>query len=283
MIPEEVTSWLSENGFGEVVAHHFTGGGCINHGARLKTSRGKSLFLKTNSRAPKDMFIREVEGLEALQVQGAPRIPRPYLWGADFLLMEDLAPTERKTDYWVDFGRQLAHLHNQTSSLFGFAHDNYIGSTPQPNPWTTDGYEFFAEQRLLFQVRIAQSRGLLGSSEVHQVEKLATKLKSLLPIQPACLIHGDLWSGNAITDSHGNPAIIDPAAHYGWAEAELGMTTLFGAFPAKFYQAYQEVRPLEVGFRERYPIYNLYHLLNHLNLFGGGYRGQVSSILRRYQ
>ncbi len=283
MIPESVASWLIEQDFGEVVSRQLMGGGCINHGAILRTTTGTTFFLKTNSRAPQDMFAREAEGLEVLRVPGAPRIPRPYLWSSDFLLLENLAPAAHQPNYWVDFGRQLANLHNQTSPEFGFPHDNYIGSTPQPNPWTADGYAFFAEQRLLFQAHLAQSKGLLDGSEVHQVEKLAKNLESMVPAQPASLIHGDLWSGNALADSQGAPALIDPAAHYGWAEAELGMTALFGAFPAEFYQAYQEVHPLEGDYQRRFSIYNLYHLLNHLNLFGGGYRGQVISILRRYR
>jgi fructosamine-3-kinase len=111
---------------------------------------------------------------------------------------------------------------------------------------------------------------------------LAARLPQLVPQQPASLLHGDLWSGNAISDRHGAPAIIDPAVYYGWAEAELAMTALFGAFAESFYQAYQEMRPLESGWRERFDIYNLYHLLNHLNLFGESYLGEVRAILRRY-
>jgi fructosamine-3-kinase len=145
-----------------------------------------------------------------------------------------------------------------------------------------DGHRFFAERRLLYQARLAERRGLLGREQVRQAERLAARLPELIPEQPASLIHGDLWSGNTITDAAGNPALIDPAAYYGWAEAELAMTALFGAFPAGFYQAYAERRTLEPGFRQRFPIYNLYHLFNHLNLFGGGYRGEVLSILRHY-
>jgi fructosamine-3-kinase len=173
-------------------------------------------------------------------------------------------------------------MHNNTEARFGFFHDNYIGSTPQPNTWTEDGYTFFGERRLIFQARMARRRGLLGETEVKGVERLVSRLVNLVPVQPASLIHGDLWTGNAMTDSSGAPAIIDPAAHYGWAEADLAMTTLFGAFPDEFFRAYQEVRPLEKGFRKRFDLYNLYHLLNHLNLFGTGYLGQVVSILRRY-
>ncbi len=282
MLPEAVQKYLRASGFGEILSIQGVGGGCINNGARLVTATGKSFFLKTNTGAPSEMFLREAEGLEALRIAGGPRVPQPHLSGGDFLLLEDLAPGARKADYWEIFGRQLAALHKVINSRFGFDHDNYIGSTPQPNTWVEDGYRFYAEQRLLFQARLAHGRGLLGRAEVRQVESLAARLPELIPDQPASLIHGDLWGGNALTDRDGNPAIIDPAAHYGWAEAELAMTTLFGAFPEAFYRAYQEVRPLEGGFWGRFPLYNLYHLLNHLNLFGSGYYGQVISVLRKY-
>jgi fructosamine-3-kinase len=228
------------------------------------------------------MFAREAEGLEALGLPGGPRVPKPYLHWADFLLMEDLAPAPHRPDYWPDFGHRMGALHKHTQPRFGFAHDNYIGSTPQPNPWTEDGYTFFAEQRLIYQTRLAHRKGLLDDDELGRVDRLCRRLRELVPLQPASLIHGDLWSGNAMSDATGGPAIIDPAAHYGWAEAELAMTALFGAFPDAFYRAYQEVRPLEAGFMERFPLYNLYHLLNHLNLFGSGYRGEAVAIIRRY-
>lgn len=281
-VPQQVRSYLSENGYGELLSSQSVGGGCINNGARLDTSVGVRFFLKTNQNAPVDMFAREAEGLQALQIPQGPRVPAVYLYGEQFILLEDLAPAGRIRDYWQVFGRQLAAMHNHTGSLYGFDKDNYIGSTPQPNKWMEDGYRFFAEQRLIYQARLAYSRGLLGISDVKQVEHLAAHLPQLIPAQPPSLIHGDLWSGNAISDKDGNPAIIDPAAHYGWAEAELAMTALFGAFPDEFYRAYQEVRSLEGDYRGRFPIYNLYHLLNHLNLFGSGYLGQVLGILRRY-
>lgn len=282
LIPESVRNWLEEQGHGEVSNSSPVSGGCISHGMILETHSGNTFFLKTNYSSPKDMFVREAEGLEALRVPGGPRIPAPYCYGNDFILMEDLSPQPRQREYWIEFGRQLARLHNHTSSRFGFSHDNYIGSTPQPNSWTTDGYTFFAEQRLLFQARLARQQGLLQARQVVQVEKIAVKLPELIPAQPASLIHGDLWSGNAITDQTGAPALIDPAAYYGWAEAELGMTSLFSSFPQDFYAGYQEVRALEQSFRARFPLYNLYHLLNHLNLFGLGYLGQVSAILQQY-
>jgi len=282
MIPKDVINWLTDNNYGIVSSSHPVGGGCINNGAILHTSSGERFFLKTNRRTPKDMFAREAEGLDAIRVSGGPTVPRTYLYGPDFLLLENLAPSKRRGDYWENFGRQLGTLHNQTNSHYGFQYDNYIGSTPQPNAWTEDGCFFFAERRLLFQAQLAQERGLLDGSYVARTEALAARLQALIPAQPASLIHGDLWSGNAMSDSQGNPALIDPAAHYGWAEAELAMTTLFGSFPRSFYDAYQEVRSLAPGYEERYPIYNLYHLLNHLNLFGSGYLSQVRAVLNRY-
>jgi protein-ribulosamine 3-kinase len=249
---------------------------------RVETISGATFFLKVNAHAPEDMFEREAEGLEALNVKNGPRVPRPYVFGDGYILMEDLAPGRKTTNYWSDFGRQLAALHMHTHDRFGFQHDNYIGSTPQPNPYIFDGYEFFAEQRLIYQAKLAHQRGLMSQDEIRKVERLAARLHELIPPQPASLLHGDLWSGNAISDHRGNPAVIDPAVHFGWREAELAMTTLFGSFPEGFYRAYQEVFPLESGFEGRYPIYNLYHLINHLNLFGDTYLAQVVSILERY-
>ncbi len=282
MIPEPVKTWLAENKYGGVASSRSVGGGCINHGVIIESESGKRFFLKTNRSTPPDMFAREVGGLRALKVEDGPAVPESYLHGEDFILMEDLNPAPPHADYWPEFGRRLAALHNHTNDQFGFTHANYIGSTPQPNSWTDDGYTFFGEQRLAYMARLAGQKGLLGADDVRRVERLVAQLPDLTPEQPASLIHGDLWSGNATSDSRGAPAIIDPATHYGWAEAELAMTTLFGSFPETFYRAYQEVRPLEPAYRSRFPIYNLYHLINHLNLFGRSYLGQIQSTLRQF-
>jgi fructosamine-3-kinase len=214
-------------------------------------------------------------------------VPRPLLVGERFLLLEYLEPAPPGPRAWEVLGRQLAALHAHTAPAFGFPHANYLGSTPQPNTTTADGFQFFGEQRLLFQARLAHERGLLPAEGLHQAERLAGRLSELVPAQPASLIHGDLWSGNVIPGPDGALGLIDPAAHYGWAEAELAMTALFGGFPAGFYSAYAEAalalgRPLAPGWRERFPIYNLYHLLNHLNLFGRSYLGEVAALLQRY-
>lgn len=281
-IPEEITDWLRTNHLGDITSTHPVGGGCINNGLRLKTDLGETFFLKTNSDAPFDMFSREAEGLIHLSKKGGPRIPTPYFWGESFLLLEDLKPAQQKAGYWCELGFQLAHLHANVSRNFGFDHDNYIGSTPQPNPLCEDGYRFFGEHRLYYQAKLAFQRQLLSYKDLQRVESVIDRLPNLVPIQPASLIHGDLWSGNVITGPSGEPAIIDPAAHYGWAEAELAMTALFGGFQDDFYRSYLERRPLETGWQERFDLYNLYHLMNHLNIFGYGYRSQVLSIIGRY-
>lgn len=288
MIPDAVSNWITTQGFGSILSIRPVGGGCINHGACLITTSGMSFFLKTNPSAPNDMFQREAEGLSTLQSSSSsgagkfPRVPVAHLFGDNFLLLEDLKPAKPCENYWEQFGRQLAELHRKTSPQFGFDHDNYIGSTPQRNQWTNDGHEFFAEFRLYFQAHLAHHNKLLDSYDTRQVEAICQHLPNLIPSQPASLLHGDLWSGNAITDLNGHPAIIDPAVYYGWAEAELAMTSLFGGFPDHFYRAYEDTNPLEPGYRQRFPIYNLYHLLNHLNLFGSGYLSQVRSILHRF-
>jgi fructosamine-3-kinase len=280
--PEEVRAWLAGQGHGEVVSTRGVGGGCINNGLVLKTAEGHTFFLKTNSTCPPDMFAQEAAGLRALVVPGGPRVPQAYLHGPDFLLLEDLAPAAHAKSYWQDFGRQMAALHNHTADKFGFDADNYIGSTPQLNPWTADGYEFYARHRITFQAEMAAKKGLLSRQELELARNLSTRLPDLVPEQPASILHGDLWSGNQVSDSEGHPAIIDPAAYYGWAEADLAMMVMFGSPGAGYWEAYNEVRPLEAGYRERFRLYNLYHLLNHLNLFGRSYHAQAVGVMRQF-
>lgn len=282
-LPLDVERYLESQGWGRVSHVQAAAGGCINDGRVLSTTSGPRLFLKQNRASPAGMFAREAEGLSALHAAaGGPRVPVPYLAGDDFLLLEYLEPARPAPNYWTAFAQRLARLHAGAADRFGFAHDNYIGSTPQPNTWQDDGYEFFAEQRLRFQGRLARQRGLLDERSWRRLDQLAGRLEHLIPAQPPSLIHGDLWSGNVIPGPGGEACLIDPAAHYGWAEADLAMLSLFGQPPAEFYTAYEAERPLAPGYRERFDLYNLYHLLNHLNLFGGSYRGSVEGILAAY-
>ncbi len=281
-VPEAVQQWLRAHNHGQVTAVRSTSGGCIHQSMTVETAAGATFFLKVNSTAPEDMFEREAAGLEALRAAGGPKIPQVFLQRQDFLLLEDLQPGSPSPDYWTILGRQLAAVHQKHSSRFGFEHDNYIGSTPQPNGWDEDGWRFFADQRLRYQAKLARDRGYLDRADIQRLERLCTRLPEMIPEQKASLLHGDLWSGNVISDGKGHPALIDPAVYYGWAEADLAMTELFGSLPEECYQAYQTARPLDPGWRSRYPIYNLYHLLNHLNLFGRGYLSRVQGILKRF-
>ncbi|GAB4530931.1 MAG: fructosamine kinase family protein [Anaerolineales bacterium] len=284
MIPEAVQDWLEENGYGGVASTRPASGGCIHQGVHVTTRKGDCFFLKVNPSAPPEMFACEVEGLQVLGlVPNGPRVPQVFLCGEGYLLLEDLRSSQNlRADFWASLGRVLACLHQFTAPKFGFVRDNFIGYTPQPNPWTEDGYHFFAEYRLGFQARLAHQRGLIAAEEMRTIERIARRLPELIPPQPASLIHGDLWRGNVIADSSGGPALIDPAAHYGWAEAELAMMALFGGFHPNCYAAYAELRPYPPGLEERIPIYNLYHLLNHTNMFGAGYLTQVRTILKRF-
>lgn len=283
MLPEPVAAFVASRGWGQVTASQPITGGCINDGRVLITESGPRLFLKVNSSAPPEMFAREAQGLGALAAApGAPRVPAVLLCAEQFLLLEYLPAAPPAVDYWPALGRRLACLHGMSRDKFGFDHDNYLGATPQPNNWTADGYAFFSEHRLLFQGRRAHVRGLLGAGGLRQVERIAAQLPQLVPAQPASLLHGDLWSGNIIPGPDGQACLIDPAAHYGWAEADLAMTALFGHPPESFYAAYRAERPLAPGYRDRFELYNLYQLLNHLNLFGTSYLPSVMSVLDRY-
>jgi len=281
-IPPAVTAWCLESGWGEVLSTATLSGGDISRALRLEMSGSRPLILKIKPDAPPDMFAREAEGLAALADANGPTIPAVHLTGPDFILLEDLRPRPPVPTYWPEFGLRLATMHQATHTHYGFAHDNYCGLTPQPNPWTESGHEFFAEHRLRHQARLARDRGRLDIADVRRLESLCARLPDLVPPQSPALIHGDLWSGNALAGPRGEPALIDPAAHFGWAEAEIALTLLFGGFSSAFYDAYAASYPLAPGWRGRMDLYNLYHLLNHLNMFGAGYLGQVQAVLRHY-
>lgn len=182
----------------------------------------------------------------------------------------------------IRVGERVDTLLSPTSSCFGFAQDNFIGTTPQPNAWTDDWVMFWREQRLGFQLRLAAQNGYGG-----QLQSLGQKLLNALPAffesytpQPA-LLHGDLWSGNHAFLADGTPVIFDPAPYYGDRECDLAMTELFGGYPADFYAAYRAAWPLDAGYAARKDLYNLYHILNHANLFGGGYASQAEQMMQR--
>lgn len=242
---------------------------------------GTRVVVKRRRGAPRGFFAAEAHGLGLLRVGGAPRVPAVYAMSEDALVLEDLGSGRPSAAAWERAGCSLATLHCCTSSEFGLDRDGWCGDSGQANTPTRDGWQFFAECRLLPQGRRARDAGLLATSDVRALERLCTELRARIPEQPPSLVHGDLWLANLHPCADGELALIDAAAvHYGWAEADLAMLTLFGEPPAALFEAYRAAAGVDAGWRQRAPIYNLYHLLNHLNLFGAGYLESVRAALR---
>lgn len=261
-------------------------GGDINRAYRLSFRDGTSLFIKKNSVDNLDFFRAEAEGLEALGRGDGPSVPSPLGYGRDgreaFLLLPMMEAPKKNRDYWERFGRELARLHRQRNQTrFGFSGDNYIGATPQKNGFSINWIDFFRSRRLEYQIELA--RDSLDSLLSRRLLALLDRLDDLLdePDHPS-LLHGDLWGGNVLAGSDGAAWLIDPAVYYGHREADLAMTELFGSFPSAFYGAYHEIYPIDRGYKQRRDLYNLYHMLNHLNLFGQSYLASVRSIVDRY-
>lgn len=269
----------------ELLGHEPLGGGCISSAARLRTAAGE-FFAKWNHDAPADLFLREAEGLREMARAGAslvvPRVlaaraPAGGLPG--FILMEHLEPGPRDDER---LGRGLAELHRHGAPRFGFPADTYCGSTRQPNAWCDDWPTFYAERRLRPLLSAIAGRRGLSRDERRVYDGLLARLPGLLGAgQRPSLVHGDLWSGNVLHSARG-PALVDPACAFAEREAELGMSTLFGGLSERALSAYQEAWPLPAGWRERNPLYQLYHLLNHQLLFGGGYGAQALGLARRF-
>jgi len=258
------------------------GGGDISAAWHLSAKK-KELFLKTGPVAAADMFLAEAEGLSELASANAVRVPEVLAMGTDastaFLALEWL-PFERADSQCERLlGEQLASLHRATRNRFGWHRDNTIGLTPQQNLWSADWVEFFREHRLGFQLTLAAKNGFTGELQDH-----GARLMECLPVlfddyEPeASLLHGDLWGGNWAS-SGGLPVIFDPAVYYGDRETDLAMTRLFGGFGRAFYDAYESAWPLQRGNRKRNDLYQLYHVLNHLNLFGSGYLNRAIKLM----
>lgn len=273
----------------EIRQTQMVSGGSINQAAAITLTNGERVFVKHNNHPPEHLFTREAQGLRLLATaDNGPRVPRvlsiPDHSDPHFLILEYIGEGSPRKFYYVDFARALASLHRVTQTQYGLDHDNHIGATVQINSLETDGWTFFREHRLRFQQKLARTNKLLPVSVDQKLDSLCEKLETLLNLEgesPA-LLHGDLWSGNFFADAQGLPCIFDPAAHFGLREADLAMTELFGRLPNDFYDAYREAFPLNPGYEERKPIYNLYHLLNHLNLFGSSYLSSVESTLNRF-
>lgn len=261
-------------------------GGDINEAYRLLLSNGEEAFLKINRKAVKNFFRAEANGLTAMKNAGA-NVPKVLGYGEGFLLLVYDKSSFKANDYGTLLGQMLANMHlSNTEKMveggaFGFYDDNFIGATVQINSPKSGWVEFFRDARLGVQMKIADH--YFDKNDRKRCQLLLDRLRDLL-IEPKfpSLLHGDLWSGNAMPDRNGNPMLIDPAVYIGHHEADLAMTELFGGFPSTFYNAYYEIIPKESGYEDRRDIYNLYHLLNHLNLFGNSYLASVIRILKHY-
>ncbi|ELR69028.1 Ribulosamine/erythrulosamine 3-kinase [Fulvivirga imtechensis AK7] len=284
-IPEEVRAFCEEH-VGVLQSFTPASGGCINNGGRINGKKGE-LFLKWNSaRRFPDMFTTEAKGLSELRKPNCITVPRvtDVLEGEVYsaILMEIISSGRRVAKYWENLAESIACLHKVTQEQFGLDHNNYIGSLPQNNSLQQSWVDFFIKNRLRPQLKMALDSGKMSSSDIRSFDELELKLPELLAGGAPSLIHGDLWSGNLMTDQYGAPAIVDPAVSFSHREIEMAFTQLFGGFDNSFYEAYQEIFPMEAGYQERFDIYNIYPLLVHVNLFGGGYYHQVMHLLKRF-
>jgi len=274
-------------------------GGDINKAYALTLNTGDRIFMKANSKSNADFFTAEAAGLSAIASTGTIATPEILCTGTDdgedvgysFLLLKFIKSDKARKDYWEILGQELAALHkadtktlwpdSANSDSFGFFQDNFIGARPQVNTPCSSWISFFRDNRLAPQFKTADS--YFSPDDRNKITKLLDHLDKFLlePAHPS-LLHGDLWSGNVMCGPEGKAMLIDPAAYIGHAEADLAMTQLFGGFPQKFYDAYMQANPLEPGYENRRDLYNLYQLLNHLNLFGPTYLGPVLSIVDEY-
>ena len=291
MLPESTRTAIAQSvldatGHFRITDFTAAGGGCINSAYRLSDAAGQQLFLKVNHAALAEMFVAEFEGLTELRKPGAIRVPRPVCHGCDethaWLVTEHIRFRPAGGQSEALLGEQLAAMHRQTADMFGWHRDNTIGSTPQSNRQSDAWIDFFRDERLSFQLQLAANNGFRGRLQVlgaELLERLPAFFDGYTPVPS--LLHGDLWGGNLAFDEEGQPVIFDPAVYYGDREADIAMTGLFGGFGRTFYDAYNTAWSLDDGYAIRKTLYNLYHVLNHANLFGGGYAGQAESMMER--
>lgn len=245
--------------------------GCISVTRRLTTVGGRTVVLKECHQAPPDLYRFEAEALSALSP--SLRVPAVLGVGLTWLLLEDLGPQvscnalplAAEHPAWEEYGRAYARLHGRLSSRHGWHHDTYWGLMRMDQRWNSDGYDFYAEQRFAWFMRRPTTARWLTADDRRGLDRVAANLRSLIPAQPACLNHGDLWSGNRLRTTAHTLAAIDPFIHYGWAECDLHNCMQFGGFPERFFSAYRESHPLEPGWRDRVQVFYLLHLLGMLD------------------
>lgn len=281
MLPGAIKTSIEQGLDAHIINQVAITGGDINYSARLDIDSGERFFVKWNLRTPENMFQTEAQGLELLASAGSGLvIPQVRLVGNDFLVMEYIEESSYGNAYL--FCSQLAQLHRKSNELFGLDTSNYIGRLPQSNRYHADWLEFFIRERIEPQVKMAIDSGKLPSSFHSIFERVFNYTYVIFADEPPALLHGDLWNGNYMWTSSGDTAIYDPAVYFGHREMDLAMTRLFGGFSEEFYHGYNDIYPFEKGYEERFKLCNLYPILVHANLFGGGYVSQAKNLLRQF-
>ena len=316
LLPQPIVKWIDQQSL-RLIRVTPLPGGCVAqiHKLTLESAQGNSvtLVLKqmpcASAEPSAEQSTAEARGLKVLGLSGsglttpdlkkthlpiparqtpgiaALRVPEVVLQADNYLLIEYLSPASPADDFDQQLGLGLALQHQCSDPAgrgFGFECDTFCGGTRQENRWQTDGYRFYAQQRYQSLCERCLSRKLISHALFEQLLQLCQRLPEWVPPQPAVLLHGDLWSGNVICGPNGEPALIDPAVYYGWAEAELAMTLMFGGFNRRFYQVYEAHNDMHPDWRDRADLHNLYHYLNHLLLFGGAYLRDVERIVKYY-
>lgn len=283
---QKIQNKIEEVTFNKISKALPVSGGCISETNKIILSNGKEYFIKVNFSS--GFFPKEANGLNEIKKANCIRVPEVIYADNDFILLEFINQSSPNKYLFEDFGRKFALMHKFNSEYFGFYEDNFIGSTVQLNipkeKEKSNWAEFYWNKRLLFQYKLTENNGYADKQLSESFLKLENIFNKILDFsfEKPSLLHGDLWSGNYITDENGEACLIDPAVYYGNREADLAMTKLFGGFDEKFYSAYNETFPLPEGWQYREGIYKLYHLFNHLNLFGNSYYGSVLNTIKYY-
>lgn len=283
MVPEHISVRIESELNKKITRSESQSGGDINQAAIISFDDNTQYFIKWNTSVSTSMFETEAKGLRLLfDADTDLVIPEVILTGNDFLLLSLIESGNEHSDSGFQFGVELAKLHKHSSEHFGLDHNNFIGKLPQSNTFHASWSDFFISERIEPQIKLGIKAGLFSSDIISKTDSLYKTSDTIFPKEPPALLHGDLWSGNYMFTKNGKTSIYDPAVYFGHREMDLAMTKLFGGFSAEFYTGYQSEYSLADGFEERVDLCNLYPLLVHANLFGGGYVNQAIRIMNRF-
>ncbi len=271
MIKEKIVKLIPQ----KVASISSIGGGSIANCYQVQLENNSILFAKYYDH--REMIESELTGLLELSKCSTIIIPKIKYHNKNLLIMEFISSITPNDHTYINYAKQLASLHQVTHKQFGFKVNNYIGSTKQINTFNHSWPEFFFNQRIMFQYQLLEKKHLIDmefKNQFKNLEEITYKLLSSKRIK-ASLLHGDLWSGNYMFSTNNKGVLIDPAVYYGDREVDLAMTQLFGRLPNNFYQAYNEINPISNQFKHKCTLYNLYHVMNHWNIFGDSYKSQA--------